>query len=321
MDFRSGNSWSSTPPPPSPPPPCSGTFERGNCELAVWVIVLLCVAAASLLVLVLVVGCRCARRKRRGGALGSDHAYFQSINNDDSRTSLMQRFMRQSQLPLLQSAESTPPVRISSRRRDGGGGGAGMGGVGLLPVTRSRSGTGADLGLIDNDNAHQVVINEDPIGCGAAGDVLVGVWQGQKVAIKQLQTMDHSLSHGEAETLLRSFEREVKVCCEAVHPNLVNFFGYTTKPKLCIYMELVEGGSLDHALYREKWRPTTRQVQSLVLDMARGMDYLHSQDPVRTTLSAPFACHAVASIWIAWPRSVPADTGCRTDSLAHWLTH
>jgi hypothetical protein len=82
MDFRSGNSWSSTPPPPSPPPPCSGAFETDNCELAAWVIVLLCVAAASLLVLVLVVGCRYVRRKRRGGALGTDHPYFRSINDN-----------------------------------------------------------------------------------------------------------------------------------------------------------------------------------------------------------------------------------------------
>lgn len=178
--------------------------KHQSCHLRPWAIVLLCVVAA-VAALALVFACRCARRKRRS-ALGPDHEYFQSINNQGARDSLMRQFMRQSQIPLLGTEAPIPPVRISSRPVDDGSNSGG-----LLAVTRSRSGTGAGLGLIDNDNQQQVEINEDPIGCGAAGDVLVGTWRGQKVAIKQLQTMNNSLDFKEAETLLRSFEREVKV--------------------------------------------------------------------------------------------------------------
>ena len=269
-------------------PTCKNFWGPGEDCTPTAAIILIAVAGVLLLVAI----CCFCRKRRQRGILGPEHAYFNSLNQDDHRESLMRRFMRQSQLPaagepLLQG----PAVRVSTKP-----GAAtppstpGRGGAGTPPATgsgakwRGRLNTGAKLDLIDNENCHEVVFTEDPIGCGAAGDVLPGMWRGKKVAVKQLQTMDASLTQQEAQTLLRSFQREVMVCCDVHHANLVDFFGYTTKPNLNIYMELVDGGSLDHHLYgksqRRKWIPTHRQVLSVVSDVAHGMAYLHSRDPV-----------------------------------------
>ena len=280
-------------------------YETGNrqsdCSLVPAVLVI--VGTCALCVCIAMFMCR---RKQRG-ALGGNHPYFASLNGEVNRDSLMRRFMRESQVEALPDDErvrfDSPPVMIGSNRVPNAGSmselprasttrsgavaalGGLFAGISPSPKNRPRRNTGANIGLIDNDNCREVQVEEDPIGCGAAGNVLPGTWRGKRIAIKEMQTMDGSLSKGEAESLLRSFQREVLVCCEVEHPNLVSFFGYTTKPKLCLYMELVEGGSLSSALYpthpdAPKWYPTFAQIESVVLDISRGMYYLHSQDPV-----------------------------------------
>jgi len=40
--------------------------------------------------------------------------------------------------------------------------------------------------------------------------------------------------------------------------------------------ELLRGGSMDHQLYIEKWKPTSEEVLKAALDVALGMEYLHT---------------------------------------------
>ena len=52
--------------------------------------------------------------------------------------------------------------------------------------------------------------------------------------------------------------------------------GYATKPTLYIVQELLDGGSLDKQLYVEHWRPDEQQLLKGALDVASGMEYLHT---------------------------------------------
>ena len=61
-----------------------------------------------------------------------------------------------------------------------------------------------------------------------------------------------------------------------LHPNLVQMLGYATKPTLYIVQELLDGGSLDKQLYVEHWRPDEQQLLKGALDVASGMEYLHT---------------------------------------------
>lgn len=57
----------------------------------------------------------------------------------------------------------------------------------------------------------QAVEDEDPIACGATGDVLRGKWRGKDMAIKVLQVRRGTLSKAETDGLIKSFSREVSL--------------------------------------------------------------------------------------------------------------
>ena len=78
------------------------------------------------------------------------------------------------------------------------------------------------------------------------------------------------------EEITKDFVTEVEICCDLNHPNLVRLLGYADKPKLMIMQELLRGNSMDHQLYVEKWRPTHQDVLKTALDVALGMEYLHT---------------------------------------------
>lgn len=68
------------------------------------------------------------------------------------------------------------------------------------------------------------------------------------------------------------------VCVRAVnHPNLVRLLGWATHQSCPIVVQEYLGGkSLDHQLYVEKWQPTTEDTLKMALDVANGMEYLHT---------------------------------------------
>ena len=53
--------------------------------------------------------------------------------------------------------------------------------------------------------------------------------------------------------------------------------GFATKPSLLLVQELMHGDSLDKQLYIERWRPDARETLKVALDVARGMEYLHTR--------------------------------------------
>ena len=127
------------------------------------------------------------------------------------------------------------------------------------------------------------------IGKGSYGTVYRATWRGQEVAIKEMALPEQPHDRGETarkafkkrvQAITEGFVKEVLVCCDLAHPNLVRMMGYSANPRskgtgLCLVQEFLEGKALDHQLYVEGWRPNELQVLKAAVDVARGMRHLH----------------------------------------------
>ena len=82
-----------------------------------------------------------------------------------------------------------------------------------------------------------------------------------------------------------SFRREIrileKLAGEGNHPNIVQFLGWCIEPrKHIIFLEYVPGGDLYDLLQKDDPIMEDNGVRMrLALDIANGMEYLHSRDP------------------------------------------
>ena len=94
------------------------------------------------------------------------------------------------------------------------------------------------------------------IGKGTYGTVFRASWRGVDVAVKELALpeMPKNTSGRNSETALSSlrrkleaarddFVKEIEVCCDLLHPNLVRILGYASSEKvgMMIVQELCEG--------------------------------------------------------------------------------
>ena len=76
---------------------------------------------------------------------------------------------------------------------------------------------------------------------------------------------------GKVQEITSDFTKEVEICCDLAHPNLVAMLGYATEPGLYMMQEVMEGSSIDQQLYVERWKPTQVQVLKVAADVARGV--------------------------------------------------
>ena len=126
------------------------------------------------------------------------------------------------------------------------------------------------------------------IGKGSYGVVFRATWRGQQVAVKELNLPEQPDDTGDlardtfkkrVQATTESFVQEVSVCCDLAHPNLVRMLGYSAKPTSKgegLLLEFPSGKALDAQLYVEGWRPTPLQVLKAAIDIARGVEYLHT---------------------------------------------
>ena len=123
-----------------------------------------------------------------------------------------------------------------------------------------------------------------------SGTVYRATWRGETLAVKVLKLPEEPKTENEAtrealkskvQEISSDFTKEVEICCDLSHPNLVGLLGYATEPGLYMMQELMEGSSIDQQLYVERWKPTRAQVLKVATDVARGMAYLHTmfQEP------------------------------------------
>ncbi|KAG1330120.1 serine/threonine-protein kinase EDR1 [Cocos nucifera] len=122
------------------------------------------------------------------------------------------------------------------------------------------------------------------IGLGSYGEVYRADWNGTEVAVKKF--LDQDLS-GDA---LEQFRCEVKLMSRLRHPNVVLFMGAVTRPpNLSILTEFLPRGSLYRLLHRPNVHLDEKRRLKMALDVAKGMNYLHTSHPtiVHRDLKSP----------------------------------
>ncbi|EEQ98649.1 serine-threonine protein kinase, putative [Perkinsus marinus ATCC 50983] len=121
----------------------------------------------------------------------------------------------------------------------------------------------------------QLVI-EEKVGSGITADVFRGTWRGTDVAIKKI-----NWDPREFDSTVAAFHRELMIMAKCRHPNLVLFMGAATKSApLMMVCEFCEGGTLfDLAHNKLHIDISWRQRLKMMLDIAKGLNYLHTCDP------------------------------------------
>ncbi|XP_047325342.1 serine/threonine-protein kinase EDR1-like [Impatiens glandulifera] len=113
------------------------------------------------------------------------------------------------------------------------------------------------------------------VGIGSYGEVYRSELNGTEVAVKKF--MDQDIS-GDA---LHQFKCEVEIMLRVRHPNVVLFMGAVTHPpNLSILTEYLPRGSLYKLLHRSSNQLNEKRRLRMALDVAKGMNYLHTSNPV-----------------------------------------
>uniref|UniRef100_M4CPI4 non-specific serine/threonine protein kinase n=1 Tax=Brassica campestris TaxID=3711 RepID=M4CPI4_BRACM len=122
------------------------------------------------------------------------------------------------------------------------------------------------------------------IGIGSYGEVYRAEWNGTEVAVKKFLDQDFS---GDALTQFRS---EIEIMLRLRHPNVVLFMGAVTRPpNFSILTEFLPRGSLYRLLHRPNHQLDEKRRMRMALDVAKGMNYLHTSHPtvVHRDLKSP----------------------------------
>lgn len=113
------------------------------------------------------------------------------------------------------------------------------------------------------------------IGKGTFGEVYKGVWNGTECGVKYLTAPAVN------EQFLADFYKEVNIMRSLRHPNVLQFLGASTStPDVCIIMEFMPFGSLFKILHDDSIKLDLEMIRRMMLDAARGMNYLHKSDPM-----------------------------------------
>ena len=119
------------------------------------------------------------------------------------------------------------------------------------------------------------------LGRGGFGEVFLAQWHGSSVAVKLYH--DPELSR----EVVDEFKGEAMMLMNCRHPSIVMIMGVCLKPRLGLVTELTPYGSLFNLLHGKKEADVRRRAQltpqkrlEIAIDIARGLAYLHSRDPV-----------------------------------------
>ena len=134
------------------------------------------------------------------------------------------------------------------------------------------------------DNSFEIKLSEitfgdrrsSDIGRGTFGEVKKGIWRGEEVAVKFLKTTMLT----SAETISQFIE-ECNVMKNLRHPNILLYMGASTKgPDFFVVTEYCENGNLFEQLHLNRnFKLTWEEVRRIALEIAYGVNYLHSYNP------------------------------------------
>ncbi|KAJ6587863.1 kinase-like domain-containing protein [Mycena capillaripes] len=115
---------------------------------------------------------------------------------------------------------------------------------------------------------------------GAFGDIWKGLIGGQTVAVKSMR----QFKEDDVRMSLKKFGREALIWRQLSHPNLLPFFGlYMLDDRLCLISPWMDNGDLKHFLSNSS---SGIDRVSLIVDVAMGLEYLHSKSVVHGDLKA-----------------------------------
>ncbi|MCD9638311.1 hypothetical protein HAX54_022186 [Datura stramonium] len=113
------------------------------------------------------------------------------------------------------------------------------------------------------------------IGIGSYGEVYRAEWNGTEVAVKKFMNQDITSD------ALAQFKCEIEIMLRLRHPNVVLFMGAVTRPpNLSILTEFLPRGSLYKLLHRPNLQIEEKKRMRMALDVAKGMNYLHTSNPI-----------------------------------------
>ncbi|KAH3746093.1 tyrosine protein kinase [Pelomyxa schiedti] len=119
-----------------------------------------------------------------------------------------------------------------------------------------------------------------PIGEGTFGTVYRGTWRGQAVAVKVLKSKGIS-----SKEKVKEFTREVQIMEELQSPQIINFIGSVqVKSQLAIVTEFMSLGNLESVM--KKQTLSLKQKTKILLDCAKGMNFLHQSGVIHRDLKA-----------------------------------
>lgn len=122
----------------------------------------------------------------------------------------------------------------------------------------------------------------DKIGGGGFGDVHIGFWRGQQVAVKKLRVQRVT------QTRKKQFEDEVRGIAGLDHLNIVKFYGAcVVTPNLALVMEFLSDASLyDNLYYSEVQQFDEITKNQLIFDSFSALKYIHSKGMVHRDIKS-----------------------------------
>eukprot|EP01101_Sappina_pedata_P006753 TRINITY_DN3448_c0_g1_i1.p1 TRINITY_DN3448_c0_g1~~TRINITY_DN3448_c0_g1_i1.p1 ORF type:complete len:539 (-),score=298.37 TRINITY_DN3448_c0_g1_i1:75-1691(-) len=112
------------------------------------------------------------------------------------------------------------------------------------------------------------------VGFGAFAEVSEGLRAGERVAVKKMiaQSLDDKTK--------KEFEDEVLLMSSLHSSYIVGIYGACFRPpNMCMVLEYLPGGSLNHALYDSGREISWEKRWTYAVDAAIGMNYLHTRNP------------------------------------------
>lgn len=121
---------------------------------------------------------------------------------------------------------------------------------------------------------------------GAHSRLYHGIYKEKRVAVKIIQLPDDDEGGAMAARLEKQFSREVNFLSHLCHCNVIKMAAASRNPPVfCIITEYLSGGSLRAFLHKlgHKSLPLNKLI-SIALDIAQGMEYIHSQGIIHRDL-------------------------------------